>query len=133
MNFRTHSNNSGFTILVSIFILGALGLFVILSLTLNSADATISSNISVQAGQARSIATSCAETALQKLQDVDCQTAGVISYQFGFCNYTIIGTGQARTIRASSTVGQMVKKVLVTTSLINPSIVVSSWREVEGF
>lgn len=111
------------------------GLMISLALILNAADSGQTSLAASRAKSAQSIASACAEEALQQIRDsASFIGTGNIDFQSGSCTYEVTSQGgQNRTITASSTVQLIVSKVRVVINAINPSLNVIIWEEIEGF
>lgn len=88
-----------------------------------------------QSNQAKALVNACAEEALQQIRDfLPFTGSGSLTLGQGSCSYTVTSQGvQNRTIIASGTVGTIIRKVRITINKINPTIVATSWQEVDGF
>jgi len=132
---KNQNKNQGYAILLSILIVGAVGAAIAISSSLSGFISYRTSSILEQSGQARALADACTEEALQQIKDsVAFSGSGSLLLEEGSCSYTVTKlTGQNRTINATGMVGTVVRKVRVTIDKINPSINVTSWREVGDF
>ncbi len=126
---------TGYITLLSILVVGAVGVAITTSLILLGLSSSRSSFALEQSYQAKAFANACAEEVLQQIRVSTSFTgSGSIMFQHGICEYTVTNTGgQNRTITASSTVGTIVKKVSVTIDTINPQINITAWQEVANF
>lgn len=88
-----------------------------------------------QLGIARSMASSCAEEALQKILETGTTSSGgSLVIASGTCAYTIYSqNGQNITINATGTLDTLVSKIKVVIATTSPSIILSSWEEVVDF
>jgi len=127
--------SQGFITLISVLIVGTVGLAITVSLLLLGSASARTSFAYQQSHQAKALTNACAEEALQQIRDATLFTGtGNLTFGRGTCYYTVTNQGfQNRTIIASGTVGSVVRKVNLTVAGIVPSIVVSSWQEVADF
>lgn len=123
---------SGYIALISILIIGAISTAVAVTLLVTGSDAQRSSLITQRAIQARSLASACAEEALQRIHDNTGYTGtGNLSLGAGSCSYTVTNTGgTARSVAASGTVNGVVRRVQVYVTINASSISITSWQEV---
>jgi len=121
--------------LMSVLIAGAIGLTVGVSLLLLGLANSRTIFALEQSNQAKALVNACAEEALQQINDsTPYAGTGSISLGQGLCSYTVTNTGGVtRKITSSGTVGTIVRKVQITISAINPSIIISSWQEIADF
>jgi len=127
---RDHQN--GYVALLSVLILGAVTTAVALALLTTGTDRQRSGLIEQQSKQARAAAVACAEESLQIIHDTTSFTGtNNLALSPGTCTYTVTNTGGSdRTIVASGTVGNVVKKIQVYVTIEASSISVTSWQEV---
>jgi hypothetical protein len=127
--------NGGYITLMSVLIVGAIGTAIAVSIILLGLGVSRNSFALEQSNQAKALANSCAEEALQQIRNSTPFTGtGSLSSVQGVCEYEVINDGgQDRTINASGTVKTIVRKVKVTIDTINPNINIASWQEVGGF
>ncbi len=130
-----HNNQSGYIAILSILIVGAIGTVVVMSLILLGLNSSRTSFAVNQSEQAKLLADTCAEEALQVLWDnPNFIGNGNLTLAGGRCDYTVVNLGgTSREIRASGEIGSLVRKVKVIISQIKPSIKVTSWQEVPDF
>lgn len=127
--------NRGYVTLISVLIIGAIGVAIATSLLLLGLTSSRTSFAWQQSSQARGLADACMEEALQQINDsIPFSGTGNLTLGQGICTYTVTRTGgQNRTITASGTVGTIIRKVKVFVTKITPDITVSSWQEVANF
>ena len=129
---RWYNNNGGYITLISVLIVGAVGIAITTSLILLGLGSSRTSFAVEQSNQAKALANACAEEALQQIRDSTPFTgSGNLTLGQGVCSYTVTSQGgQNRTITASGTVGTIMRKVKIIIDKINPTIQVVSWQEV---
>lgn len=127
--------NNGYVTLLSVLIMGAVGVSITTSLILLGLGTSRTSFALLQSTQAKALANTCIEEGLQQIRDLTPFIGtGTLQFKDGECTYVVVNDGgQNRTITASSTVGTIVRKVEVTIDLINPKINIVSWQEVADF
>lgn len=130
-----YNNNGGYITLISILIVGAVGVAIALSIILLGVGSSRTSFAVEQSNQAKALANACAEEALQQIRDSTPFTgSGNLTLGQGTCSYIVTSQGaQNRTVTASGTVGTIIRKVNIIISKINPTITVTSWQEVDNF
>lgn len=119
---------------MSVIMLGAIGLVLMVSVVYQS-TITSKTNLNLQqASQARMLANTCAEEALQLLADTGVATAsGNLSLYGGSCSYAIFMENGTVIVTAIGTSGTSLKRVKIIVSSLAPSVVLSSWQEVSSF
>lgn len=125
-------NNSGYITLISVLVVGAVGIAVTLSLILLGLGSSRTSFAVEQSNQAKALVNACAEEAMQQIRD---STPFIGNGNFalgqGVCSYAVTSQGeQNRTITASSAVGAIARKVKIVIDKITPMIQVVLWQEV---
>ena len=127
--------NKGFITLISVLIVGVVGVAITVSLILLGLSSSRTSFAVEQSNQAKALANACAEEGLQQIRDSFIFTdSGNLSLGQGTCSYTVTDQGQQnRTIIASGVVGTITRKVRVIIDTINPTIQVVSWQELADF
>jgi hypothetical protein len=124
----------GFMTLLSVLVLGAVGVGITLSLLLLGLGSLRTSFAFEQSNQAKALVNACTDEALQQIKDNAFIGTSNLTLGQGSCVYTVTSQGQQnRTITASGTVGTVIRKVKVVISKINPAILVTSWQEVANF
>ena len=128
-------NNGGYSTLVSVLVVGAVGVAIAVSLILLGLGSLKTSFAHEQSNQAKALANACAEEALQQIRDSTLFTgSGNLTLGQGTCAYTVTSQGgQNRTITSSGTVGTIIRKVKIIINQITPTIQVVSWQEVVDF
>lgn len=128
--FSEISQRNGFITLISVLVVGAVGIAIALSLLLLGVGNSRTSFAVEQSNQAKALANSCAEEALQQIRDSTSYTgSGSLTLGQGTCNYTVTSQGgQSRTITVTGTVGTIFRKVKIIINNITPAISVTSWQ-----
>lgn len=132
---RHCENKTGYIALISVIILGAIGLAIATSLLLLGLGSSRTSFAVEQSDMAKGLANACAEQGLLRIKK-ESGYVGTTTINFGnnSCSYEIQNPGgQTRIINASGTVGSVIHKVKISISAITPSIIISSWQEVADF
>ncbi len=136
MKNKTKINKKeGFVALISILIVGAVGLLIASSLLLLGIGFSRTILLSQQANSAMSLADSCIEEALLEIRESEVgNSSGSNSFSSGSCLYNIESTGgEGRIITAKGETEFAKRKVKVIISDINPKILVWSWQEVGDY
>jgi len=125
-------NKKGYIALITVLVTGAIGVAVAVSLLLLGLSSSRTSFSLEQSNQAKALANSCAEEALQKIRDsVPFEGSDGLALGQGTCEYTVTKqTAQNRTITASGAVGTLIRKTKIIINKITPAIQVVSWQEV---
>jgi hypothetical protein len=129
---RSTRQSGGYIALMAVLIVGAASLAIGLALLTMGADSQRSTLIAQQSAQARSLATACAEEALQEIHDDTTYTGtGNLSLGQGTCSYTVTNTGGSnRTITSSGVVGEVTRKLEIYATIGVSSISIISWQEI---
>lgn len=132
MNKKNYYNNRGYITLISVLVVGAVGVAISVSLLLLGLGSSRTSFSFQQSAQAKALANACIEEGMQQIRDsIPYTGTGNLSLGSGDCTYTVASQGaQNRTIVASGTVGNVIRKINVIIDAINPNITVVSWQEV---
>lgn len=125
-------NSRGYVALMAVLVMGAISTVVALTLLTTGADSQRSTLVTQQSAQARNLAGSCAEEALQVVRDTSSYTgSGNLTFGAGSCTYTVTNTGgSARTVDATGTVNNVVRKVKLYVTINVSNISITSWQEV---
>jgi hypothetical protein len=126
----------GYIALVSVILMSALGLAIMLSVIAAGVDASKTDFSLQQSGGARSLASSCAEEALQKILETSTtSSSGNLTIGSGTCSYSITSTSSSQIITVSATgvLGTVTSKIRVVLATTTPGITLSSWEEVADF
>lgn len=131
-NFDKQSSfMGGYVTLVSILVIGAVGVSVATSLLLFGLGASRNSFSVEQSSQAMGLADACAEEALQQIWTDDTYVGtGNLTLGQGNCSYTVSGISAPKTITASGTVGMVVRKVSIILDVLTPYLNANPWQEV---
>lgn len=126
---------AGYVTLISVLVVGAVGMAIVLSLILLGLAMSRNSFAYEQYGQARSLADACAEEGLQQIRSSTPYTGtGGLSFSIGSCTYEVTSQGgSSRTVQAIGTVGTITRRVEVVIDSINPTLNVVTWQEVAQF
>jgi len=122
---------SGYMALLTVLIVGAAATAVALVLLASGADSQRSGLVEQQSKQARALSIACAEEALQLIHDnIAFSGSAVMSLAQGSCSYAVtIATPTTRTITASGTVGNVVRKLQATVTIGIPAITITAGQE----
>ena len=125
----------GYIALISVILISAIGLSIMLSVIATGIDASKTDFSLQQSGGARSMASSCAEEALEKILETSTTSSnGALTIASGTCVYLITSTnGQNITINSTGFLGTVTSKIQVVIASTSPSITLSSWEEVADF
>jgi hypothetical protein len=134
-NFMVRPNAAkprGYILLLSILVVGAVGLAVTLSLLLLGLDASRTVLAVEQASGARALANACAEEALQQIRiDSLFVGSGNLAFNGGICNYTVVNTGgNTRGVTVSASKSNTFSRLAVSISALYPLFTYTSWQEV---
>lgn len=129
------TSQNGYAVLISVFIVGAIGAVITTSLLLFGIDASRTALSIELSGEARGLADACAEEALQQIHDNTPFTGTEnLSFGQGNCSYTVINLGgQNRTITSIGTAETAIRKIKIMITAINPRVVITTWEEVADF
>jgi uncharacterized protein (UPF0333 family) len=132
---RYDSHSSGFVVLLSVLIVSAIATAIVVSLLLLGIGSSRTSFALEQSNQAKALANTCAEEALQQISDSTPFTGtGSLNLGQGSCDYEVTSQGgQDRTITAEGVVGSVVRRVWITINKINPDIDMTRWEELAEF
>ena len=129
------SPNKGIMTLLSVLIIGAIGLTVAVSAMLIGINSSKNSFTILQSNQSKMLANACAEDALQQIRNFTPFAGnGNLLLTYGNCSYTVVDDGaENRTVTATGTAGSIIRKVKIIINQINPEINIASWQEVADF
>lgn len=123
----------GFVTLVSVIVLGAIGVLVVTTNLSVNTDTTIILSVYEESKQAKALADTCAEVALENLKD-DVNYAGneTLNLFDGSCDIsTITGSGNApRSFNTTGNFETQVYKLSIALGEINPFITITTWEEI---
>lgn len=128
-------NQKGYSLLISVILIGAIGSAIAVSVVTQSALNTQNSISAYRLLLSRFNANGCAEEALLLIKNTPGFTgSGSLNSGYGSCTYLVENTGgQTRSIKSEGLSGNAHRKILVTISSVNPNITVSSWKEVADY
>ncbi len=126
----------GFTLLLSVLILGAVMITVAATLVQLGVNAGLSGGTSQQRSRASALAQACAEHALELLRTEPAyQGNEQLTYASGSCRIlTVSGLGTSdRTVCSEGTSGSTVQRLEIVISELIPQTRITSWNEVSAF
>lgn len=120
-----------FITLISVLILGAVGVAIASSLLLLGIGTSRSAFATEQSVQAKALANACTETALNTIRATPAFTGTLpLTLDAGTCSATVTNTGgTTRLVVASGTVDTVVRRVSVVVATVAP-VTLTSWQEV---
>ena len=126
------SPQQGYIALISVLITSAAAMAIATTLLITGTDAQRVNLVMQRSIQARQLAHGCVEEALQKIHESTTFTGtSSVTLATGACSYTITNTGgSGRTINATSTVTNVVRKVTVYVTIGSSSVSITSWQDV---
>lgn len=134
MKYFLKNLKRGYIALMSVILMGALGVAVMVSVISQGITSSKTELSLQQSGQARVLATACVEEALQIiLETATTSRTADLTLGTGSCTYTITKPASSVIINSTGNYGTLVKRVQVTLSTSSPSIVLSSWQDVSDF
>lgn len=133
--FKNSGVRRGYIALLSVIVVGAIGVAVLLSVMLSGISTSKTDFAVEQSGSAKVLASSCGEEALQKLLETGTTSiSATTTIGSGVCSYTITNQGgQNITINAMAVIGTLTSKVKIVVATTTPAILLSSWQEVGDF
>ncbi len=134
-SYRKNTYRRGYIALVSVILMSALGVSIMISVIAAGVNASKTDFSLQQSGAARSVASSCAEEALQRIvETATTSSSGNLSIGSGTCTYLISSTGGENiTIQSTGILGSVTSKIRVVLATTTPAISLSSWEEVSDF
>jgi hypothetical protein len=129
-------NVEGYSTLVGVLLIGAVGSFVVVSYLLLGIGSLQTGFAEQQSALARHLADACAEEGMIRVSLDLAYTGGdALSFSEGTCNISAVtGAGNSnRVVQAFGTVGTVVRRVEVTISSVQPQVTVTEWEEVDAF
>jgi len=138
-----NSRQEGYITLISVLIVGAVGVAVATTFLLLGLGISQTSFAIQESYQAKALASLCAEEALQLVRISPAYVgSGDLVEGNGSCRYVVLDSGlislpplpppsnSEKTIRTSGAVGRVVRYFQVSVDQINPQINITSWQEV---
>ncbi|HEU4965939.1 MAG TPA: hypothetical protein VFT53_00470 [Candidatus Saccharimonadales bacterium] len=132
---KSPSPQAGYVALLSVLVLGAISLAASLILLISSADTQRAAAVADHAVQARSMADTCTDEALQQIHD-NPDFTGTQNYLLGpyGCTFTVTSAGSNNySIASSASISNVTRKVLAYASIQSSQIGITSWQEVSDF
>ncbi len=137
LNNTKYSNSArrGYIALLSVIVVGVIGTAVMLSIMLLGISTSKTDFAVQQSGNAKVLASSCGEEALQKILETGTTSDSAnLTIGSGTCSYLITSqNGQNITINATGITGTLISKVKIVIATTSPAIILSSWQEVGDF
>lgn len=134
MKYFLKNLKRGYIALMSVILMGALGVAVMISVISQGITSSKTELSLQQSGQARVLATACVEEALQIiLETATTSRTANLTLGTGSCTYSITKPASSVIINSTGNYGTLVKRVQVILSTSSPSIVLSSWQDVSDF
>jgi len=131
MTKNMQNNENGYVALISILIIGAIGVSAATSMFLLGLGSSRNSLVLEQSSEAMGLADACIEEALQQIWNDDTYTgSGNSAFGNGSCSYSVSSSSIPKNITASGAVGSVVRKVSVTIDQVSPYLNLISWQEV---
>jgi len=134
MKRNYNKGQGGYVTLISVLVVGVVGLAIALTLLLLGLNASQTSFAIQESYQAKALADLCGEEALQAIRNLSTFIGlGSVSDGGGVCNYRVsdLGPPESKLIEVSGTVGTVARYLEINIDGINPAINVVSWQEVE--
>ncbi len=127
----TMRHERGYIALMAVLIVGAAALAIGVTLLATGTDSQRTVLVQQQYKQARTLAITCAEEALQQIHDNTSFTgSNNISLGQGTCTYTVSNAGgSSRTVDATGTVSAVSRKVQISAT-VGTTISITSWKDV---
>jgi hypothetical protein len=124
----------GYVTLISVLIVSAVGLAIAISVLLLGINSTKTSLVIEQSDEARVLANTCVDEALERIRRNSAYTGTVtLNLGNGSCSYIVQDTGgTSRQIDSTGTIGTIVRKVQVILDQVSPMNVVT-WQDVADF
>ncbi|OGI83408.1 hypothetical protein A2997_01665 [Candidatus Nomurabacteria bacterium RIFCSPLOWO2_01_FULL_36_10b] len=120
---------SGFSLLLAVMFLSAIGLIVALTLSLNSQSTLLSYHARDDVWRARWLATACAEYALQQISMSTTYTGNSsLTFDSGSCTYVVDNSTPAqRHVQTTGVSDNSFIEFSIDVSQISPRIVIDTW------
>lgn len=134
---RAKTKAKGYIAFITVLVISAITVVIATTLLIISTDNATAVAEITNSIQARALADTCVEVAINKLKLNTAYTGNetVTVGTTGSCQIlTITGSGNSnRVIQATSTLNNTTRKVVVTLTTVNPTTMISSWQEVADF
>ena len=123
--------NNGYVALISILIVGAIGLSVATSLVLLGLGSSRNSLSIEQSSLAKSFANACADEALRLIWDNDAYVgSGSLNFEKGNCTYLISNATSPKNIIITGSAGFAIRRIDFAIDQFKPYLNISNWQEV---
>lgn len=129
------NNQKGYVALITVLIVGAVGLSIAVSMLLLSIGSSKTSYSVELSAQSRTIADSCASESLERIRkNPDFIGTKNLNTDYGNCSYLVIDNGGGnRTIQIVSVANNVVKKILIILDAVEPQPNMVSYQEIADF
>lgn len=123
--------SDGYIALLAVLIIGGTSMAIGMVLLVTGVNSQKSTLVSQQSIQARQLASTCVEEALQKIIEKSSYVgSGNLTVGAGTCTYSVSRAGAVATITTSGVVNNVVKKLVVYATINTSNISITSWQEV---
>jgi hypothetical protein len=128
-------NNRGYIVLVSVLVIGAVGVAMVFSLMIFGTDSLRVVTSEEGGTKSRALVNACLEEALWEIrQDDNFTGSGSVSLMNGNCDYTVTDQGgESREIQAEAVIDGATRRAKVEIDQINPTINITDWQELAEF
>lgn len=129
-------NTNGYISLISVIIVGSVVLLISVSILILGINQSKGGLLAENSAEARALSNACAEKTLMHLKDNANYTGNeTITLGNGQCTIETIENlgGESRIIKTQGTTNNVVNKLQIEISAINPQIIYSSWQEVSDY
>jgi hypothetical protein len=128
---KCSTGNKGYVMLITMLVVGAIGVSIAVSLLLLGTGATRSSAVRIQSVKAKAYANACAEEALWQIRLSTSYTGtDGLTFSDGSCTYKVDGKNEYRDVFAQGLAGDATRSLQLTVVNINPYIEIGDWQEV---
>jgi len=127
-----NTRESGYIALMAVLIVGAAATAIALVLLVSGSDAQRSALIEQQSKQARVLAIACGQEALQQIHDnLAFSGTATLTMGQGSCSYVVaVSAPTTRSIVATGTVGNVIRKLQAACTVNIANISLTSWQEI---
>lgn len=133
MVFKKNKNQKGISAIITIVVLSVVGLLIAYSVFLLGLGELEMGYDLQQGNETLYLADGCMEEALRRIRVDDTYSGDTLNLGDGSCIITVSGSGSARTITVTSTIGNYNKKIEADLSLSgNGKITIDSWQELSS-
>lgn len=127
--------NKGYIALISVLSISAVGLAIATALLVLGIDSTKTSINIYQGFEAKNLAHTCSDLALDKIRsNINYTGTDTQSIGNGSCNYVVNNLGGTnREVLSYGTVANVVRREKIIINQVSPTIGISSWKEQSTF